>query len=114
MNKNGEKLLHNKSMAPVKDWVSTVEERVQNSIYGYETTKKHYEREAVAKYIYNKFGVHLLTFHHQTRNDLIPLFGEHLRDTNEQVFEECKEKLAKMKNSAARSNLVNLNKELMK
>lgn len=62
--KDAERLLRVKSMAPVKDWTSTVATRIQNQKYGVETTKKHYEREAVAKYIYNKFGVHLLTFNH--------------------------------------------------
>lgn len=56
--------MRQKSMAPVKDWASKVPQLIQNHKYGVETTKKHYEREAVAKYIYNKFGVHLLTFNH--------------------------------------------------
>ena len=64
VNKDAERLLRQKSMAPVKDWTSTVTRRIQNNKYGFETTKKHYEREAVSKYIYNKFGVHLLTFNH--------------------------------------------------
>ena len=75
--KNAEKLIQRKSMAPVKDWTSTVTKRVQNGKYGVEATKRHYEREAAAKYIYNKFGVHLLTYNHMTRNDVIPMFGEH-------------------------------------
>ena len=79
---DAEKLMRQKSMAPVKDWTSTVTRRIQNNKYGVETTKKHYEREAVAKYIFNKFGVHLLTFNHQTRNEVIPLLGEHIRQTN--------------------------------
>ena len=66
-------------MAPVKDWTSTVKKRIQNNLFGIEATKKHYEREAVAKYIYNKFGVHLLTFNHQTNNESIPMFAEHFR-----------------------------------
>ena len=59
---DAERLIRQKSMAPVKDWTSTVTRRLQNNKHGYEATKKHYEREAVAKYIFNKFGVHLLTF----------------------------------------------------
>ena len=78
-NKDTERLFRQKSMAPVKDWTSTVTKRIQNNKYGIESTKKHYEREAVAKYIFNKFGVHLLTFNHQTRNEVIPMFGEHVR-----------------------------------
>ena len=79
VNLDAERLMRQKSMAPVKDWMSSATRRVQQTKYGVETTKKHYEREAVAKYIYNKFGVHLLTFNHQTRNDSIPMFGEHIR-----------------------------------
>lgn len=90
---DAEKLMRQKSMAPVKDWASTVTRRIQNNKYGVETTKKHYEREAVAKYIFNKFGVHLLTFNHQTRNEMIPLFGEHIRLTNATVFKEDKNDL---------------------
>ena len=56
-----------------------------------ETTKKHYEREAVAKFIYNKFGVHLLTFHHQTRGETIPLFGEHIRQKKDEDYQEGKD-----------------------
>ena len=64
-------------MEPVKDWTSTIKKRMQNNRFGVEQTKKHYEREAAAKYIYDKFGVHILTFDHRTRNETIPMFGEH-------------------------------------
>ena len=45
----------------------------------------------MAKYIYNKFGVHLLTYNHMTRNEVIPMFGEHMRQKDEQVFEQDKD-----------------------
>ena len=108
INKDAERLLRQKSMAPVKDWTSTVTRRIQNNKNGFETTKKHYEREAVSKYIYNKFGVHLLTFNHQTRNEVIPMFGEHIRQTNAQVFNDDKDSLQNRKNSAMRSHFIGL------
>ena len=52
-------LLRRKSKAPVKDWTSSVARRIQNHTYGVETTRKHYEREAAARYIYSKFGAQL-------------------------------------------------------
>jgi len=107
-------LMRQKSMAPVKDWMSTVTKRVQQSCFGVGQTKKHYEKEAVAKYIYNKFGVHLLTFNHQTRNEVIPMFGEHIRQTNCQVFDHEKDSLQNRKNSAMRSQIMGLNRELKK
>ena len=45
---------------PVKDWVSSVKKIVQNSKYGVEATRKHYESEAAAKRIFDLFGAHLL------------------------------------------------------
>ena len=68
----------------------------------------------MAKYIYNKFGVHLLTFNHQTRNEVIPMFGEHIRQTNAQVFDEDKNTLQNRKNSAMRSHFVGLKRDLKK
>ncbi len=80
-------------MAPVKDWISKVPRVVQNHIHGVEKTKKNYQRESVAKYIYNKFGVHLLTFNHLTRSEVIPMFGEHIRLATGQTFAEDKNTL---------------------
>ena len=45
---------------PVKDWVSSVKKIVQNSKYGVEATRKHYESEAAAKRVFELFGTHLL------------------------------------------------------
>ena len=64
VNKDAERLLRQKSMAPVKDWTSSVTRRIHVYKNGVEKSEKHYAREGVAKYIYNKFGVHLLTFNH--------------------------------------------------
>lgn len=76
---------------------------VKNHKFGVEATRKHYQKEAVAKYIYNKFGVHLLAFNHQTRPEVIPMFGEHIRLATGQTFAEDKNTLMDRKNSAMRS-----------
>ena len=101
-------------MAPVKDWTSNVGRFFQVKKHGFESTKKHYEREAVSKYIFNKFGVHLLTFNHQTRHEVIPMFGEHGRSTTANIFEGRKHLLQNRKDSAMRSHLATLKRDLKK
>ena len=74
--------MRKKCMAPVEDWLTAETKKVKNIKHGVEATKKHHEREAVAKYIFNKFGVHLLNFNHQTRIDAIPIPTDYIRQTN--------------------------------
>ena len=85
-------LVQRKSKAPVKDWTSSVARRIQNHTYGVENTRKHYEREAAAKYIYSKFGSHLQAYNSNLKkNEGKGLFSEHIRDTNTEVFNKEKD-----------------------
>ena len=67
---------------PVKDWVSSVKKIVQNSKYGVEATRKHYESEAAAKRIFDLFGAHLLaSTQHAVSAEALPN-GEDSRKTD--------------------------------
>ena len=84
-------LVPRKSKAPVKDWTSSVARRIQNHTYGFETTRKHYEREAAARFIYSKFGSHLQDYNQNLKkNEGKSLFSDHIRDTNTEVFNKEK------------------------
>ena len=79
---------------------------------GKDKSDRFFEREAAAKYIYNKYGQHLMTYNFQTRNEVIPMLGEHIRRTTESAHNEDKQLLLNRKNSSIRSHFVGLKKDL--
>ena len=64
--------------------------------------KKLMERERKAKYIYGKFGIQLLMRNNQTKKEMIPAMGEHIRLANEGVFQDAKVLLKNRKDSSLR------------
>ena len=101
-----------KSREPIKDWTSSINRRKLEHKWGVEATRKHYEKEQVAYYIYSKFGQHLLTFNSTTRHEVIPLYGEHIRRTNEKEFDASKNLLQNRKASSQRAHKKGLQREL--
>ena len=97
---------------PVKEWVSSINRRKLEHKWGKEQTRRHYEREQVAYYIYSKFGQHLLTFNSTTKHEVIPLYGEHIRRTNEKEFDVQKNLLQNRKASSQRAHKKGLQREL--
>ena len=82
--------------------MSSVERRVQNNLFGVNATKKNFEREAVAKTIFKKFGMHLVSKKHRTMLG----YGDkanHDRKTNEKTNDDTKMSLLNSKNSTMRS-----------
>lgn len=49
-----------------------------------------------------------------TRNEVIPMFGEHMRSTNGEIFDQEKDQLQNRKSSAMRSHFVTLKRDLKK
>ena len=66
----------------------------------------------MAYYIYSKFGQHLLTFNSTTKHEVIPLYGEHIRRTNEKEFDVQKNLLQNRKASSARAHKLGLRRDL--